>query len=1151
MAGQSDQLDISLLESYKRRRIAIANMPEIPPSPPPPHFDHLTPSEFDEARTHRIGHLRGRVGKAFTAARGNPADGRWGALSDLLSLSCTAGREGRWTGLRLDPAPGEEEEDDDEVLDQLGVVLARTEEEWFAWEARYEKRMNVRRRVGAWSKGVELPAAAESPTAPSSRSRPRRKSPLHVVVSADEPKEEEEEEEVVEIVHPVAAKAKTRVARMSTGGKSPRKPKAQQEEQIASTSGTGKVVNIVSATVPDALRNSAPFGFGVVKRPTAKGKEKEKATDAAPKKKVEELKRKKQQERVEWEKGRERKLREAREKEAEKARRDKEKEEAERRSRQEEEEAEKRRREEEAEEVAVVVDKGQRHRMQIQDVSEMSFIPPSFPSSAVMHSTPKPPPVRPTKPFGRRNTSPLIPRLEETRRNDKVVEVPLPAAEESSYSLGVSMVTSADLPSQILIPPPTTTKRKRSRPVSPTPEPVIRSERPEKKARYDGGSTAREPLQEPNEDVSEISFLPPSFPPGGIVTSTPKPPSKSTSPEKAKAKATTASPNQRETTPTPSSTRPFLLPPTPKTNALEASASLPAIPPHPHPSPLLPASPTNTRQANKRPASPSPPPARSAHALLKKAKTMPAAALVSPPSSPTRRLSSPAKAPDSWLRSPGARRVRNVPSAEDAIVARTTLLNVRHVLADQQAATVLPLLGMGAAQLPVTPQKRRHALPTLTDLLASSTRARKGKGSASAKKLRKTLIVRTPSGERVDLMAVGALKPGGKTQGPGKMNGSQGDGPGNAGGEQQEENEREESVRDNAEPSTMGTGLENYQQLKAAANASTDIFLVDSSPPPPYFGSNADNNALALPESQPAMDSPPPPQSAEPPTDPYSDAYHFTEDIVVPTGSKLRTFPGAGGSYPFASGGVDPYADNPYDDPYASAGEHVGISPTKSLSSLAGSDSDSSGDDAADGSESDDSPLRRRTGGGGFGFGAGVLSPGFVFDPRAASTQVPPGLNFGVGTGGGGSSSLFSAATSGARSVPPAVEAAKQPAASQESKDSWASMYVSSAPAERASSGNSAKDPSPQYALPEALQPAPSSSSPMHAERNSSTPVHAPPPPSSSNPRFSFSSQAFGGNFAKHVDMVSRLLDKDVDFGGWLKDPEEVDEPQRGVEESP
>lgn len=66
------------------------------------------------------------------------------------------------------------------------------------------------------------------------------------------------------------------------------------------------------------------------------------------------------------------------------------------------------------------------------------------------------------------------------------------AAEESSYSLGISMATSADLPSQIVFPIPpartaaTATTQKRVRPVSPTPSPVVRSERPpEKKARKD------------------------------------------------------------------------------------------------------------------------------------------------------------------------------------------------------------------------------------------------------------------------------------------------------------------------------------------------------------------------------------------------------------------------------------------------------------------------------------------------------------------------------------------------------------------------------------------------------------------------------------------------------------------------------------------
>lgn len=439
---KTDEFNISLLESYKRRRIAIANMPELPPSPPPQYYGGSTSSEREDARTHRVGHLRGRAVQAFEAAKGNPADGRWGVLSDVLRLSCTAGREGRWIGVRVGLGAGEDEQQEevDEALEQLDFILAKTEKEWTAWEARYEMRLNLMRRVGKWKRGVEVDEREgeemlDSLEGEKTRqgTRPRKGSPLRVVTASagdhesepEAPLEEEVEQEEAEVepAPPAAVapstptpKAKRRVARMSTGGKSPRRAKTVLEEPTptASTSGAGaaKVVNVVS-TVPDALKSGAPFGFGVVKRASAtatatakgkgKGKEKARATDAdadvdAPPtkrnskekdlrddertrrvKEAEELKSSKKQERVEWERARERRLKEAREKERveEEARRQKEKEKevaAERRRQQQEEE------DADADEEIPREAKGKEtvnnvRQMQIQDVSEMVLYP--------------------------------------------------------------------------------------------------------------------------------------------------------------------------------------------------------------------------------------------------------------------------------------------------------------------------------------------------------------------------------------------------------------------------------------------------------------------------------------------------------------------------------------------------------------------------------------------------------------------------------------------------------------------------------------------------------------------------------------------------------------------------------------------------------
>ncbi|KIM34931.1 hypothetical protein M413DRAFT_32913 [Hebeloma cylindrosporum] len=152
-------------------------------------------------------------------------------------------------------------------------------------------------------------------------------------------------------------------------------------------------------------------------------------------------------------------------------------------------------------------------------------------------------------------------------------------------------------------------------------------------------------------------------------------------------------------------------------------------------------------------------------------------------------------------------------------------------------------------------------------------------------------------------------------------------------------------------------------------------------------------------------------------------------------------------------------------DPYAISAQgvdpHLPVdidlqSPTKSLYSLAGSDSEDDVD------ELEDEP----------GLGIGGNEVDLSFNPMATSTQRP---------------------------FVPRKSGASQPAG-----DSWASVYGEVGP--------------------------------------------RPPQPASSANSFPYVyNSQFESDVAKQVDRVDKLLEKDVDYDGWLKDPEEGEEDDEDV----
>ncbi|KAK0186061.1 hypothetical protein F5146DRAFT_1069102 [Armillaria mellea] len=137
------------LDQLSQHHIALAGLEEIPASD--------CGSDLDDDAQQRVRVLHDRVIEALEYTNGDPADGKWSRLTELLRLRSTrAGK--RWIGVHTDgeeatPGPG-------------GFVLLDTEEEWFEWEKRREAEKLLKSKVENWQKDVEetapLPARAKT-----------------------------------------------------------------------------------------------------------------------------------------------------------------------------------------------------------------------------------------------------------------------------------------------------------------------------------------------------------------------------------------------------------------------------------------------------------------------------------------------------------------------------------------------------------------------------------------------------------------------------------------------------------------------------------------------------------------------------------------------------------------------------------------------------------------------------------------------------------------------------------------------------------------------------------------------------------------------------------------------------------------------------
>ena len=134
----------SYLNSLSRTHIALAQIVQEEPSSrsgsPTEDADGSYPDSFTRER---VSALRARVQEAWTKTDGNPADGKWTALTHLLRIGVTSGKAGRWAGTRADlKAPN---------APDGGWINAATEVEWAEWE----KRVNVKDKVENWKMRLE------------------------------------------------------------------------------------------------------------------------------------------------------------------------------------------------------------------------------------------------------------------------------------------------------------------------------------------------------------------------------------------------------------------------------------------------------------------------------------------------------------------------------------------------------------------------------------------------------------------------------------------------------------------------------------------------------------------------------------------------------------------------------------------------------------------------------------------------------------------------------------------------------------------------------------------------------------------------------------------------------------------------------------
>ena len=105
-------------------------------------------SPYDEVDEDRILALRERIQEAWSRADGNPASGKWVVLSRLLRMGTISGRGAKWVGARADLKSPE--------CPENGWLSTMSESDWSDWERKFIQDQNLKNMVETWKRGVKV-----------------------------------------------------------------------------------------------------------------------------------------------------------------------------------------------------------------------------------------------------------------------------------------------------------------------------------------------------------------------------------------------------------------------------------------------------------------------------------------------------------------------------------------------------------------------------------------------------------------------------------------------------------------------------------------------------------------------------------------------------------------------------------------------------------------------------------------------------------------------------------------------------------------------------------------------------------------------------------------------------------------------------------
>ncbi|KAF8061814.1 hypothetical protein FPV67DRAFT_1452682 [Lyophyllum atratum] len=146
MSGSTPPADVAqaYFDSLARKQIALSQLvEEVPSSRCGSPFQDGDGSEQSRSKL-RVDALRIKVQEAFKYANGDPADGKWSLVVQLLQLNTT--RRRRWLG---STTAGEKAES------SSGWINARSQKEWEEWEAKWTQEMLLKRKVQSWQEKVD------------------------------------------------------------------------------------------------------------------------------------------------------------------------------------------------------------------------------------------------------------------------------------------------------------------------------------------------------------------------------------------------------------------------------------------------------------------------------------------------------------------------------------------------------------------------------------------------------------------------------------------------------------------------------------------------------------------------------------------------------------------------------------------------------------------------------------------------------------------------------------------------------------------------------------------------------------------------------------------------------------------------------------